>query len=173
MTDINPENKQQLMDKANALACEYEQKYGCCPQCVLAAIQDVVGIGNDETFKASHSLAGGGALLGTGTCGALLGGMLALGAKYGRDREHFSSGPNSQSFKLGKKLYNQFVEEYGSPICADVHTRLFGKSYNLWNKEEYQAFEDAGAHVDKCPLVAGKVAAWTVEIMLENNVRTY
>ncbi len=168
MTDINPEKKQELMDKAYALAYENEQKYGCCPQCVLAAIQDVLGMGDDATFKASHALAGGGALMTSGSCGALVGGMLALGAKYGRDREHFTSGQNMQSFKLVKKLYERFVEEFGSPICAGVHTQLFGRSYDLWNKYEYQAFEAAGGHLDKCPHVAGKAAAWAVEILLEN-----
>jgi C_GCAxxG_C_C family probable redox protein len=173
MTDINPENKQELMEKAYALAYENEQKYGCCPQCVLAAIQDTIGIGDDATFKASHALAGGGALSGGGTCGALVGGMLILGAKYGRDREHFASPRFMQSFKLGKKLYDRFVEEFGSPICSEVHARLFGQSYDLWNKEQYQAFEAAGGHLDKCPMVAGKVSAWAVEILLENEVKTY
>lgn len=173
MTDLTPETKLELIEKAYSLAYEFEQQFGSCPQCVLASIKEVLEVSDDETFKASHALAGGGALTGAGTCGALIGGMLALGAKYGRDREHFGAGSYMQSYKLGKILFTRFVEEFGSPICADVHTRLFGKSYDLWNKEEYQAFEAAGGHLDKCPMVAGKVSAWAVEIMLENEVKTY
>jgi hypothetical protein len=52
--------KQDKISKAYSLAYNNEQNYGCCPQCVLAAIQDVLGIVDNETFKASHGLAGGG-----------------------------------------------------------------------------------------------------------------
>ena len=64
-----------------------------------------------------------------------------------------------------KKLYDKFVEEYGSPICKDIHVKLFGRAYYLLDSKEYKEFEDAGAHVDKCPKVAGNVARWTAEIL--------
>ena len=160
-------SKQEKIEKAYSLAYENEQKYGCCPQCVLAAIQDVMGIVDDATFKASHSLAGGGALMTNGTCGALIAGMLALSAKFGRDRENFGNGHYTKSYKIAKQLYIKFVAEYGSPICAEVQTGLFGRSFNMWDGKDYKAFEEAGAHRDKCPGVAGSVAGWTVEILCE------
>ena len=45
--------------------------------------------------------------------------------------------------------------------------KLFGRSFDLLNQDEYEAFEKAGAHVDKCPSVSGNVARWTAEIILE------
>ncbi|EKD87619.1 MAG: C_GCAxxG_C_C family protein [uncultured bacterium] len=165
--DRTSTSKQEKLETAYLLAFEYEQKYGCCPQCVLASIQDVIGIVEDATFKAAHSLAAGGAMMTVGTCGALLGGMLALSSKYGRERENFGNGPYMQSYKLAKQLYEHFVAEFGSPICANVQARLMGRSFNMWDKHDYAAFEEAGGHRDKCPSVTGRVAMWTVEMFLE------
>ncbi len=171
MADDQIKSKQEMVGHAYSLAFENEQKYGCCSQCVLAAIQEVLGIIDAATFKASHSLAGGGALMTGGTCGALAGGLLAVSSVYGRDWENFSTGLNvqyyKQSYKLGKQLYNLFLAEYGSPICADVQAGLMGRSFNMWDRTDYMAFEEAGGHRDKCPAVTGKVAAWTVSILME------
>lgn len=165
--DCKATSKQEKLDTAYLLAFEYEQKYGCCPQCVLASVQNVVGVVEDSTFKASQSLAAGGAMMTSGTCGALLGGMLALSSKYGREREEFDSGPKRFSYKISKQLYERFVVEFGSPICANVQSSLMGRSFNMWDKNDYAAFEEAGGHRDKCPSVTGKVAMWTVELLLE------
>ncbi len=166
MANIDPQAAQKIIVRAYSLGYENEQKYGCCPQCVLAAIQDVLGIVDDATFKASHGLAGGGGLSTGGTCGALAGGMLALSAKHGRDRAHFGNGRFMQSYKLGKQLHDRFVAEFGSPICADVQTRLLGRPFNLLDAKDFKAFENAGGHRDKCPKVAGTVARWTAEMLI-------
>ncbi len=166
MANTDPQDEQEIISRAYSLAYENEQKYGGCPQCVLAAIQDVLGIVDDATFKASHGLAAGGGLSAGGTCGALAGGMLALSAKCGRDRAHFGNGRFLQSYELAKQLYDRFVAEFGSPICADVQTRLLGRRFNMWDTKDFKAFEEAGGHRDKCPKVAGKVAGWTTEMLI-------
>jgi len=167
MKTIDSQNMQALIDKAYSLGYEYEQKYGCCPQCVLGAIQDVLGIVDDSIFMASHCLAGGGGLSTGGTCGALAGGMLALGAKYGRDRANFDKGRFIQSYKLGKQLHDLFVAEFGSPICAEVQKKFMGRSFDMWNAKDFKAFEEAGGHLDKCPKVTGTVAKWATEILIK------
>jgi len=70
-----------------------------------------------------------------------------------------------------QKLYDRFVEEFGSCFCKDVQKRIFRRSYNLWDPEDYKEFEKAGAHVDKCPSISGKVAKWCVEIILEEKLK--
>jgi C_GCAxxG_C_C family probable redox protein len=162
-------NDRQMLDQAYALGYEFEQKYGVCPQCVLAALRETLGGIDDEVFKAAHALAGGGALTGRGTCGALAGGMMAIGAHYGRDRASFQSSRSRYSAKLARRLYEKFVAEFASPICADVQVARFGRSFDLWDPQDYRAFEDAGGHVDKCPDVVGKTARWTAQILLEAN----
>ena len=74
---------------------------------------------------------------------------------------------NRRVFKFSKILYDKFIDEYGSPLCCDVHKQLFGRTFDLMNPMEYREFEIAGAHVDKCPVVSGNVAKWTAEIIIE------
>ena len=57
---MDTEEKRALAEHAYRKAVQYELDYGCCPQCVLAAIQETVGIIDDNTIKASHGLSGGG-----------------------------------------------------------------------------------------------------------------
>jgi len=159
--------KDEIPQKAYDLAFQYEAKRGSCPQCVLAALKETLDVGDEAVFQASHGLTGGTSLSSKGTCGALAGGMIAISCLVGRTYQEFHDGEKKRLvFKYTKLLYDKFTEEYGSPLCCDVQTKLFGRSYNLLDKQEYEAFEKAGAHVDKCPSVAGNAAKWTAEIIL-------
>jgi C_GCAxxG_C_C family probable redox protein len=162
VTDTN-----QIIRRVHDRAFEYEQKYGSCPQCVLGAIQDELGIITDDVFRAAYALGGGVGLSTEGTCGALTGGVIALGCKYGRSRQNFAKGRFLKSYEYAKKLHDRFLQEYGSTICRDVHKRLFGRTFNLWDSKEYEEFEKAGAHRDKCPMVVGNVAKWVAETLKE------
>jgi len=157
-----------IPEKAYQLAFEYEATRGCCPQCVLGALHETLDVGGKELFQASHGLAGGTSLSSKGTCGALVGGCLAIGSLIGREYEPFKRGEKTKVvYRYTKMLYDRFIDEYGSPLCCDVQQKLFGRSYNLLDKGEYALFERAGAHVDKCPSVAGNVAKWTAQIILD------
>jgi len=161
-------DKKKLPIKAYDLAYEYEATRGSCPQCVLSAIKETLGIIDEGTIRAADALAGGTALSSQGTCGALVGGLMAISMLTGRTYPEFSDGKRKRRvFKYAQKLYDRFIQEYGSPLCCDVQKQLFGRSYLLMDKKEYQAFEEAGAHVDKCPTVAGNAAKWTTELILE------
>jgi hypothetical protein len=128
-----------------------------------------VGGVHDDLFQASHTLAGGGAITGQGTCGALAGGMMAISIRYGRSRAGFEMTPDRKPMQIARQLCDRFLSEFGSPICANVQQCIFGRSFDLWDPDEYRAFEAAGGHVDKCPHVVGQVARWTVEILLETD----
>jgi C_GCAxxG_C_C family probable redox protein len=156
----------QLLQKAYDLAYKYEAERGSCPQAVLSAIMETLHIGDPKTIQAADGLAGGTALSSEGTCGALVGGMLAIGAVVGRSYKDFSEGKRKRRvFQFAKKLYDRFEEEYEGPLCKNVQTKLFGQTYRLIDPKEYEQFEQAGAHVDKCPSVAGIVTKWTIEIL--------
>lgn len=159
--------QQEVLERVYNLAFQYEAKRGSCPQCVLAALKETLGVGDEAIFQASHGLTGGTSLSSKGTCGALAGGMIAISTLVGRTYQEFTEGQKKRLvFKYTKLLYDKFIEEYGSPLCCDVQTKLFGRSFNLLDKQDYEAFETAGAHVDKCPRVAGDTARWTAEIIL-------
>ena len=52
------ENLEATLKKAYDLGFEYEKVYKGCSQCVLAAIQDLFGVRNDDVFRAASGLAG-------------------------------------------------------------------------------------------------------------------
>jgi C_GCAxxG_C_C family probable redox protein len=161
-------SQKDILDDVYQRAFQYEARLGSCPQCVLAALKETLDVGDDSIFKASQGLAGGTALSSEGTCGALAGGMIAIGSLVGRTYQEFSEGQKKRLvFKYTRQLYDRFVREYGSSLCCGVQKKIFGRSYILLDKQQYEAFEKAGAHVDKCPSVAGNTARWTAEIILK------
>jgi len=161
-------SREEILEEVYNLAFKYEAELGRCPQCVLAALMETLDVGDPSTIKASDALAGGTALSTEGTCGALVGGLLAISSIMGREYNDFKAGKKKRRvFKYSKKLYDKFVEEYGSPVCKDVHKKIFGRTFNLLKLKDYLDFEKAGAHIDKCPAVSGKVARWTAEIILD------
>jgi C_GCAxxG_C_C family probable redox protein len=158
-----------ILEEVYHRAFSYEARLGSCPQCVLAALYETLDIGDESIIQASQGLAGGTALSSKGTCGALAGGIIAMSSLVGRAYHDFNEEKKGRLvFKYTKQLYDRFVEEYHSILCCDVQKKLFGQSYNLLDRQEYESFENAGAHVDKCPSVSGNVAQWTAEIILDN-----
>lgn len=136
---MDAEEKRLLAEHAYRKARRYELDYGCCPQCVLATVQETIGIIDDATIKASHGLSGGGGLMAQGACGALTGGLLALSAKFGRDRDKLDKGRCINNFKKNKELVERFRTEFGGVTCAELQKQFTGRSYDLWNADEYKA----------------------------------
>jgi len=160
---MSNDEKQALAQVAFDKAMKYELDYGCCPQCVLAAVQETVGVIDDSVIKASHGLSGGGGLSGVGACGALTGGLMALSAKRGRDRDKLDKGRFINNFKKGQELVDRFREEFGGVTCAELQHQFTGKTYDMWNPEEYKAFD--GARGEQCARATATVTRWVVEMM--------
>ncbi len=160
---MNIEQKLSLGEQAYEKALKYELDYGCCPQCVLATVQETIGIVDDQTIKASHGLSGGGALSGEGVCGALTGGLMALSAKYGRDRDKLDRGRYINNFKKAKELTERFQREFGGVTCRQLQKQFTGRTYDMWNAEEYKAFSDARGL--KCANATGTVTKWVIEML--------
>ena len=154
---------QTLGEQAYAKAQQYELDYGCCPQCVLATVQETVGIVDDQTVKASHGLSGGGGLLGEGVCGALSGGLLALSAKFGRDRDKLDRGRYINNFKKAKELTERLRAEFGGVTCKELQQQFTGRTYDMWDAAQYQAFSDARG--EQCARATGTVTKWVVEML--------
>jgi hypothetical protein len=45
-----------------------------------------------------------------------------------------------KAYKPAKKSYDRLIKEYDSSICKAIHRRILGKSYDLWNEEEFREF---------------------------------
>ena len=158
-----------MIERAYDLGFAYERDFSGCAQSAIAAIQDALGIRNDYIFKSASGLAVGIGKLGDGPCGGYSGGAIVISMFIGRVRERFDNDVENRrmSYKLVKELHDRYMQKYGSVICSDVQKSVFGRSYNLWDGEEFKNFEKDGAHIDKCTSVVGNASAWTVEIILD------
>lgn len=154
-------DKEARAQAAYEKAFDYENRYGCCPQCVLTAVKETTGYVTDETIKASHALSGGGSLTGEGTCGALSGALLALSAKRGRDADKLDKGKRIGNFQAGRDLVERFRAEFGGTNCEELQERFTGATYDLWDREAYAAFNEARG--DQCARATALVTRWVVE----------
>jgi C_GCAxxG_C_C family probable redox protein len=161
------------IEQAYQLGFEYEQVYHGCGQCSFAAISDTLGIFDENVFNAATGLSGGLGLDGDSTCSALLGGVLAIGLVYPRTRQNFSGARENKytNFDLTQQLIDRFRSHFGSLRCHDIHTRLLGRPFDLRSRTERDAFEEAGAHDDKCTGTVALAARWTLEILAEAQIR--
>lgn len=160
---MNQADKKALAKEAYDKAVQYELDYGCCPQCVLATIQETVGIIDDQTIKASHGLSGGGGLVGVGACGALTGGLMALSAKNGRDRDKLDRGRYINNFKKSRELVERFKNTFGGITCEELQVQFTGRNYDMWDAEEYKAFDKNRGN--QCAHATGTVTKWLVEML--------
>ena len=168
------QNLESAKKMAFDLANFYEQQYGCCSQCVLAAVKQTVGNDkiSDDVFKATTGLGAG--LAGGGyACGALTGGIAAISCFVGREIDNFPdpSGIRFKTFQLSRKLVERFEKEYGTDggDCAAIQTKLMGRSYDILNGER-DIFIEAGGHSTVCPVVCGKAAQWVVELLSDEGL---
>ncbi|MBW1695645.1 MAG: C_GCAxxG_C_C family protein [Deltaproteobacteria bacterium] len=166
------EDRDKLLQEAYRLGFEYERTFRGCSQCVIAAIQDTIGIKEDSVFKSATGFAGGIGLSGIGPCGAFSGGVMVLSHLVGRERSNFSD-PERIRFKcfdVSKKLLDKFVAEFGTIVCRDIQCRIFGRPYYLRDPDEFKKFHDAGAHDEKCPDVVGKAVRMAVELIMDQGL---
>ena len=159
-------DRSKTISRAYSLGFELEEEYGACSQMVLTTIQELFGTVDDKLIKASHALAGGGAGCEDGTCGALAGGLLAIGAEFGRGKGEFG-GYNDELYKrLGKELHDRFSHTFGSCICGDVRNSTGGLVASISRGKNCDE-----KTVNDCPGVVGVTASWTAEILLDNGTR--
>ena len=162
-------DKKAVIKTAHERGFHYERLYHGCAQCTIAAVQDALGIRNDYVFKAAGGLSGGCGLLRDGPCGGYTGGIMVMSMFFARRRKFFDSEneENRNSARMAVMLHERFIDEYGSIICMDIHKKIFGRSFDLWDPEEKELFEASGAHTDKCPSIVAKAASWVTEILLD------
>jgi len=117
-------------------------------------------------FKAASALAGGIARRGE-TCGALIGGIMAICQIVGResieDTEQYR-----EAMVPATDMYLRFKETVGYTLCAEIHRSLYGRSFKMYEEQDYEAFLEAGGHApDGCPSVCAKAARIAANIILD------
>jgi hypothetical protein len=107
----------------------------------------------------------------------VIGGTIVLDYYLGRPAAMVSATePNaeglealSRAMEAARAYCRNFIRQYGSIHCPQIQASLFGRSFNLQDPEDWQAFLDAGAHSDpsKCMSVVGNAARWALSTLLD------
>jgi C_GCAxxG_C_C family probable redox protein len=166
---ITKEDRLKIVKQALKLGDTYEQSITGCCQCTIAAIQDALEIRNDDVFKAGSGLTAGGGISCKGSCGGYTGGVMVMSSVFGRRREKWDNDIEEKdcAHNMAQALLDKFNREYNSHICEKIHRTIFNRNFNLRDVNDRAAFEEMGAHIDKCNQVVGKAAAWAAELILE------
>jgi C_GCAxxG_C_C family probable redox protein len=157
-------SREELLSRIEKEANNYEKEFHGCSRCVLKPLQDHLNLGDDASFKASTPMAAGVAMRGE-TCGALLGGLMAVGmATASEDMTDADALRNSLAagFRLARKVEKKF----GTTNCTRIQTDKLGQFYSLADPEQYEAFIEAGGYME-CSKVCGKIARMTAEFIME------
>jgi C_GCAxxG_C_C family probable redox protein len=172
-------SKKELLEKARELGACYEQYSSSCSQCTAAALREILGF-EEIVVKIATSSCGGQAGLSAGACGGVVGGTMVLDYYLGRPAAMVSATetvPQSmeelaRAIAAAKSFCQKFVQEYGSILCPQIQAKIFGRSFNLQDPEDWKAFGEAGAHSDptKCMSIVGNATRWALEVLIDQGV---
>lgn len=172
-------SRKQLLDKVYELGVDFERYSGSCSQCTVAALREILGF-EPVIVKIASTSCGGQAGYSAGTCGGVVGGTIVLDYYFGRPAELLSATHESQeaqdvlesAMELSKAFCKKFNDEYGSILCPGVQKKIYGRTYNLQDESDWEAFMADGAHTDptKCMSVVANASRWVLEMLLEKEM---
>ncbi|ADO76601.1 C-GCAxxG-C-C family protein [Halanaerobium praevalens] len=124
-----------------------------CSEAVITTINNALG----QPFDPAIVKMASGFPIGIGKskclCGAVSGGVMALGLAYGREKP---GAEMPDSFPNNAALHNYIINTYGSTCC-----RVLTKDFPDFKSE---------ARAKHCIQITGEVAAWVMENFIENGV---
>jgi C_GCAxxG_C_C family probable redox protein len=132
--------KQKNMLSENAVE-RFQEGYNCAQSVLLTMFQHW----NDDRSNLIPKIAtgfGGGIGRCGSVCGALAGGVMALGVKYGTNEPLLDE--RLKSYELAQKLYKQFEKHHGSVFCRE----LIG--YDLSKPKELEEARKVNVFREKC-----------------------
>lgn len=136
-----------ILEMAYRLGYEYEQRYGGCAQCTVAALQDALPFLPRDVglFRGASCVDGGATPNRLQSCGSFTGAGMVLGYLCGRTRDEIFWGDKALAHELIREVYQRFEEHYGSVLCKDVRDKANGD----------------------CATVVANAAKWTAEALLK------
>lgn len=142
--------KNVLSEKA---AERFRNGYNCAQSVLLTMFE--YWKGDSELVPKIATGFGGGIGYCGSVCGALSGGVMALGIKCGTNEPSLEK--RLKTYKLAQKLYRLFEKNHGSVLCR----QLIG--YDLTNSKELEKARKANVFDEKCVNFVRK----TIESILE------
>lgn len=132
----------------------FRQGYNCA-QSVMLAMQDFWN--ENKTLEPKVASAFGGGIGRRGSlCGALTGGVIAIGQKYGSNRPLPEE--REKAYSLALKFYERFQKENGSVYCRDL------VGYNLADQKELKKARDSNVFFSKCIPVVERAVELLIDL---------
>jgi C_GCAxxG_C_C family probable redox protein len=159
-------NKQQILDRVQDRAEEYNFFIGNCARSTALAVMEEFGLGNIEVVKALAPFPGFG---GTGwMCGGVTGGLIALGL-YGGSTDLTDQESMRAAIQSARQFMSRFEKKVGAVTCPKIQEDVvFGRYMdpaaapkNMEKFQEAQGFE-------KCSLLPGIGARLAAELIIED-----
>jgi C_GCAxxG_C_C family probable redox protein len=144
-------------DRAEAI---FRQGFSCS-QAVLAAFADSGGLDVDRALRLGNGFAAGMCGLGR-TCGAVSGGILAIGLLHGRTRPDDHAARDATSGRV-RRLTAEFRWRHGTLDCR----ALLG--CRIDTAEKRQAARDAGLFLRVCPPLVRSAAEIVEQVLAEQD----
>lgn len=167
--DLDPktllENKQEILDRVQLRAEEYNYYFKNCSQGTAMALLEEFGLGTTKNIEALEFYPGIG---GTGeVCGGITGGLVALGLFFNRDKR-IEPEQIGKGMKLAQKFIAFFEDEVGDIHCADIiETVVIGKKLNPGESDAAMASFAGEKGFEKCGLPPGMGARLCAEFIID------
>jgi C_GCAxxG_C_C family probable redox protein len=161
---------EEFLKRAYAVGFEFEKKYHGCAQCTIGALYEIFPeLRNEGIFRSASGLGAGVGLTGKGHCGGLSGAVMVLSQVYGRELIEIDDPEKKRyaAFHLGRRIVQEFLDQYGTVTCQGIHMKLMGRSFDLWDPKDKASFEESGAHDRICPSVIGNAVQWAAQLIVE------
>jgi C_GCAxxG_C_C family probable redox protein len=156
-------SKDELKAEAKKKAHDYELQFHGCSQAVLLALQEVLGIGDEVSFKAGSALCAG---LGMSkTCGTLTGGVMALSMKKGRERIEQGMDALVPGMLLAQRLVKKFEREFNTTVCYEI-TGVDWTDFAAVTK--LLSDPQSADQLERCAQIVGRTAEMVVEMINED-----
>ena len=159
-------NKQQILDRLQRRAEEYNFMTKNCAQGTALSLMEEFGLGNMEIIKALTPFPGIG---GTGEiCGGITGSLIAFGLYFGSD-DRLDFEATGGTIMTAQKFMAFFEDEIGYMSCAEIQEHvIFGRNMDPGASEGHmEAFAQAKGF-EKCGLAPGIGARLASEFIIES-----
>jgi len=159
-------NKEQILDRVQRRAEEYNFIFKNCAQGTALALMGEFGLGNMEIIKALTPFPGVG---GTGEiCGGITGSLIGFGLYFGSD-DRLDYEAMNQTIMTSQKFMAFFEGELGHMYCADIiEMVILGHRLNPGDSEEAMTTFSMEKGFEKCGLPPGIGARLAAEFIIDS-----
>ena len=159
-------NKEQILDRVQRRAEEYNFILKNCAQGTALALLEEFGLGSMEIIKALTPFPGVG---GTGEiCGGITGSLIALGLYFGSD-DRLDYEAVNDTITVAQKFIAFFEDEIGHMYCADIIEKvILGHRINPGESEEAMMTFASEKGFEKCGLPPAIGVRLAAEIIIES-----